>query len=113
MKLDELLNLLADYTHKAEADNLWNDTQGYIKLADLTENPYRTLRVKPRRRTYLNRADVGYDWACGKEFVVIDANSPFSGQVIAVDEAHTLKRYGYDTIQIEYNTSVRPLEMSL
>jgi len=118
MKLDNTLvslidDLLSGSSQEDTNDTLWNDTQGYIKLAELSENPYKTLRIKPRRRTYLNRKDAGYDWACGAEFVVTDRNSPFYEQIVAVDETMTLKRYGYETVQIEYNTSVRPLEMSL
>lgn len=118
MKLDNALMSLIDdiLSSSSEEDTsayLWNDTQGYIKLAELAENPYKTLRIKPRRRTYLNGSDAGYDWASGKEFVVVDRSSSFNGQIVAVDETDVLKRYGYETVLIEYNRSVRPLEMSL
>ena len=56
---------------------LWNDTHSWVKLADLIGNKtQRVLTIRPRRRTYLRQSDAGYDWAAGREFVVITETSP-------------------------------------
>ena len=117
MKLDNALNeLINELTHDTEldTDNLWSDVRGYVKLADLTQDQtHRIVTVRPRRRTYLKQSDAGYDWACGREFVITTRNSPYYQQVVAVDEARNLKRYGYTHVHIHYNNQSAPLEVEL
>ena len=113
MKLDNALNdLINELTH--DTDNLWTDVRGYVKLADLvTENTHSVLTVRPRRRTYLKQSDAGYDWACGKEFIITTRTSPYYGEIVAVDETNNLKNYGYTHVHIHYNNQSAPLEIEL
>jgi len=117
MKLDTDLNqLINELTADTEldTDNLWSDVRGYVKLADLTQDhSHRIVTVRPRRRTYLRQSDAGYDWACGREFVITTRNSPYYGEVVAVDESRNLKRYGYSHVHIHYNNQSAPLEIEL
>ena len=117
MKLDTDLNdLINELTQDSQldTDNLWGDTHGYVKLADLTQDhSHRIVTVRPRRRTYLRQSDAGYDWAVGKEFVITTRSSPYYNQVVAVDEARNLKRYGYSHVHIHYNNLSAPLEIAL
>jgi len=122
MKLDsELTNLLNDIIDNkvdnevdTEVSSLWNDTQGWVKLADLTDEHFqRILTIRPRSRTYLKQSDAGYDWAVGKQFVVTSRNSQYHQQVVAVDEVRHLKRSGYTHVHIQYNTNSAPLELEL
>ena len=86
----------------------------WTHLADLSEQtPHRILTIRPRRRTYLHQSEAGYDWAAGREFVVIAESSPYYGQVVAVDERRNLIGYGYTHVQIHYNTVSVPLEIKL
>ena len=86
----------------------------WCKLADLADlNETRILTVRPRRRTYLRQADAGYDWAAGHEFVITTESSPYYGSVVAVDERHHLKEYGYTHVHIHYNVNSVPLELEL
>lgn len=118
MKLDnELTNLLNDIIDNevdTEVSPLWNDTQGWVKLADLADEHFqRILTIRPRNRTYLKQSDAGYDWAVGKQFVVTSRNSQYYQQVVAVDEVRHLKRSGYTHVHIHYNTNSAPLELEL
>ena len=88
-------------------------TGTWVKLADLTTHTRRIVTVRPRRRTYLHQADAGYDWACGREFVITTEASPYYQQVVAVDEAKMLKEYGYTHVHIHYNINSAPLEIKL
>ena len=86
----------------------------WSKLADLTEHrSQRILTIRPRRRTYLRQSDAGYDWAAGREFVVVSTSSPYHGSVVAVDEANNLKCYGYTHVHIHYNNNAPHLEIAL
>ena len=86
----------------------------WTHLADLSEQtPQRILTIRPRRRTYLHQSEAGYDWAAGREFVVIAESSPYYGQVVAVDERRNLIGYGYTHVQIHYNTVSVPLTLAL
>ena len=86
----------------------------WAKLADLLpQQDHRIVTVRPRRRTYLRQQDAGYDWACGREFVITTKSSPYYQQVVAVDEAKMLKEYGYTHVQIHYNVNSAPLELEL
>lgn len=113
MKLDNALNdLINELTQ--DTDNLWTDARGYVKLADLVaDNTHSVLTVRPRRRTYLKQSDAGYDWACGREFIITTRTSPYYGEVVAVDEANHLKNYGYTHVHIHYNNQSAPLEIEL
>ena len=119
MKMDNTLSALVDDILSDEVDttnqsSLWNDTHGWVKLADLAEfDTHRILTVRPRRRTYLHQSDAGYDWAAGKEFVITTLSSPYHNQVVAVDEVQNLKRYGYTHLHIHYNNNSTPLELEL
>jgi len=88
-------------------------TDTWVKLADLTTHTHRIVTVRPRRRTYLRQADAGYDWACGREFVITTESSPYYQQVVAVDEAKVLKEYGYTHVHIHYQPHCAPLELEL
>lgn len=93
---------------------LWNDTHSWVKLADLIGNKtQRVLTIRPRRRTYIRQSDAGYDWAAGREFVVITETSPYKGYTVAVDEANNLKRDGYTHVHIHYNNDAPHLELEL
>jgi len=86
----------------------------WCKLADLfPEQDHRILSVRPYRRTYLHQSDAGYDWACGREFVITTESSPYYNQVVAVDEKWHLKKYGYTHVHIFYNINSVPLEIAL
>ena len=86
----------------------------WVKLSDLSEHQsHRILTIRPRRRTFLHQSDAGYDWAAGREFVVVSGSSPYLNQVVAVDEANNLKRYGYTHVHIHYNIHSTPLEIAL
>lgn len=88
----------------------------WCKLADLVPTQDQSiLTIRPRRRTYLHQSDAGYDWAAGREFVITCQSSPYYGSVVAVDERHHLKRYGYTHIHIQYNVNpnLPPLELAL
>lgn len=118
MKLDNDLTALINDLLNTEVDTpestLWNDTRGWVKLADLADEHFqRILTIRPRNRTYIKQSDAGYDWAVGKEFVVTSANSQYRNQVVAVDEVRHLKRSGYTHIHIHYNTNSAPLELEL
>ena len=119
MKLDPTLSALIDDLLVDEQDTtnqspLWNDTHGWVKLADLAEfDTQRILTVRPRYRTYLHQSEAGYDWAVGKEFVITTRSSPYHNQVVAVDEVRNLKRYGYTHLHIHYNRNSTPLELEL
>ena len=119
MKLDTTLSTLIDDLLNDEVDtdtkpNLWADTHGWVKLADLSEfDTQHILTVRPRYRTYLHQSDAGYDWAVGKEFVITTRSSPYYNQVVAVDETRHLKRYGYTHVHIHYNRNSTPLELEL
>ena len=93
---------------------LWNDTHSWVKLADLVGNKtQRVLTVRPRRRTYLRQSDAGYDWAAGREFVVITETSAYKGYTVAVDETRHLKDVGYTHVHIHYNNEAPHLEIAL
>lgn len=120
MKLDtDLSNLIDDLlvdteTEQPSQSSLWNDTHGWVKLADLSEfDTQHILTVRPRHRTYLHQSEAGYDWAVGREFVITTRSSPYYDQVVAVDEKHNLKRYGYTHVHIHYNRNSTPLELEL
>lgn len=119
MKLDTTLstlidNLLGDEVDTDTQPNLWADTHGWVKLADLSEfDTQHILTVRPRYRTYLHQSDAGYDWAAGKEFVITTRSSPYHNQVVAVDEVRNLQRYGYTHVHIHYNRNSVPLELEL
>jgi hypothetical protein len=118
MKLDNTLSSLIDDLLSDEVDtnkpNLWADTHGWVKLADLSEfDTQHVLTVRPRHRTYLHQSDAGYDWAVGKEFIITTRSSPYYGEVVAVDEVQNLKRYGYTHVHIHYNNRSVPLELEL
>ena len=119
MKLSNTLSKLVDDLLEDEVDTatehgLWADTHGWVKLADLSEfKTHRILTIRPRYRTYIHQSDAGYDWAVGKEFVVSTRSSPYHTQVVAVDETHNLKRYGYTHVHIHYNRNSTPLELEL
>ena len=118
MKLDNTLSSMIDDLLSDEVDtdtsSLWNDTHSWVKLADLAEfDTQNILTVRPRRRTYLSQADVGYDWSVGHEFVITTRSSPYYQQVVAVDEVKNLKRYGYTHLHIHYNNRSVPLELEL
>jgi len=119
MKLDNTLSaliddLLGDEQDTSTESSLWNDTHGWVKLADLAEfDTQHILTVRPRYRTYLHQSEAGYDWAVGKEFIITTRSSPYHNQVGAVDEKHNLKRYGYTHVHIHYNTHSAPLEIEL
>jgi hypothetical protein len=101
-------------TEQPNQSNLWNDTHGWVKLADLAEFAIQQiLTVRPRYRTYLHQSDAGYDWAIGREFVITTQSSPYYNQVVAVDETHHLKEYGYTHVHIHYNLNSAPLELEL
>lgn len=85
----------------------------WTKLADLNTHETRIVSVCPRRRTYLRQQDAGYDWAAGREFVIMTEASPYYRSVVAIDEAHILKQYGYTHVQIHYNVNSAPLEIEL
>jgi len=88
----------------------------WVPLADLFPDQInRILTVRPRRRTYINQADAGYDWAAGHEFVVTAESSPLYRNIVAVDEVRGLKACGYTHIHIHYNTGTdaAPLEIKL
>lgn len=88
----------------------------WCKLADLIpDHTHRILTVRPYRRTYLRQADAGYDWAAGHPFVITTEASPYCGAVVAVDERHLLKEYGYTHLHIHYNINpdLAPLELEL
>ena len=112
-----LSHLFIDDCAQVDTDDqspLVNDTHGWVSLADFAEyQTNRILTIKPRRRTFLHQSDAGYDWAAGREFVVVSDSSPYLNQVVAVDEAHNLKRYGYTHVHIHYNTHSVPLEIEL
>lgn len=115
MKLDNTLSaLINDLLDDDTQPNLWADTHGWVKLADLAEfDTQHILTVRPRHRTYLHQSDAGYDWAVGKEFVITTRSSPYHNQVVAVDEVRNLKRYGYTHLHIHYNRNSTPLELEL
>ena len=118
MKLDNTLSSMIDdlLSDEVDTDNssLWNDTHSWVKLADLAEfDTQHILTVRPRRRTYLHPSEAGYDWAVGREFVITTRSSPYYGEIVAVDEAHNLKRYGYTHLHIHYNNRSVPLELEL
>jgi hypothetical protein len=109
MKLDTDLSALID----AEVNTLWGDTHGWVKLAELTEfETQRILTVRPRRRTYLKQSEAGYDWAVGREFVIV-SNCPHRGNVVASDEVRNLRQMGYTHVHIHYNRNSAPLEIDL
>ena len=86
----------------------------WVKLAELADlNETRIVSVRPRYRTYLHQSDAGYDWVAGKEFIITTQSSPYHNQVVAVDETHNLKRYGYTHVHIHYNLNSAPLELEL
>lgn len=118
MKLDNdlsnLINDILDTSSDTDQPNLWADTHGWVKLADLVEfDTQHILPVRPRRRTYLHQSDAGYDWAVGKEFVITTRSSPYYGEIVAIDETANLKRYGYTHVHIHYNNRSVPLELEL
>jgi len=118
MKLDNTLSSMIDDLLSDEVDtnnsSLWNDTHSWVKLADLAEfDTQHILTVRPRRRTYLHQSEAGYDWAVGREFVITTRSSPYYQQIVAVDEAKNLKRYGYTHLHIHYNNRSVPLELEL
>lgn len=116
MKLDlELSSLINDLLVDTDTQpNLWADTHGWVKLADLAEfDTQHILTVRPRYRTYLHQSDAGYDWAAGKEFVITSRSSLYYNQVVAVDEVRNLKRHGYTHVHIHYNRNSVPLELEL
>ena len=115
MKLDNTLSALINDLLDDEQDSaLWNDTHSWVKLADLAEfDTQHILTVRPRHRTYLHQSEAGYDWAVGREFVITTRRSPYYGEVVAVDEKHNLKRYGYTHLHIHYNRNSTPLELEL
>lgn len=96
-------------------DNIFDDEPvSWVKLADLsTSTSHRILNIRPRYRTYLHQSDAGYDWAAGREFVITSQSSPYCGSVVAVDEKHHLKDYGYTHVHIHYNVNSVPLELEL
>jgi len=89
-------------------------TSVWTKLADLLpQQDHRILSVRPFRRTYLHQADAGYDWAVGRTFVITTEASPYCGSLVAVDERHHLKEYGYTHLHIHYQPHCAPLEIEL
>jgi hypothetical protein len=115
MKLDNTLSsLIDDLLNDDTQPNLWADTHGWVKLADLSEfDTQRIVTVRPLRRTYLRQSDAGYDWAAGQPFVITSSSSPYYNQVVAVDEVRNLQRYGYTHVHIHYNRNSVPLEIEL
>jgi hypothetical protein len=115
MKLDNTLSsLIDDLLNDDTQPNLWADTHGWVKLADLSEfDTQRIVTVRPLRRTYLRQSDAGYDWAAGQPFVITSPHSPHKGDIVAVDEINYLKRCGYTHIHIHYNRNSVPLELEL
>lgn len=116
MKLDlELSSLINDLLVDTDTQpNLWADTHGWVKLADLAEfDTQHILTIRPRNRTYLRQSDAGYDWAVGKEFVITSPHSPHKGEIVAVDEVNYLKQCGYTHIHIHYNRNAPHLEIEL
>lgn len=90
-------------------------TKTYTSFADLNTlytPSYRSLTLRPRRRTYLMETDAVYDYTVGHEFVVADANSPFDGCVVTVLDKPTLKQHGYTNLTLSYNTD-REVEIKL
>ena len=86
----------------------------WCKLADLLpDSNHSVVSVVPRRRTYLHQSDAGYDWACGREFVITTESSPYYGMVVACDERRHLKEYGYTHIHVHWNINQAPLEIPL
>lgn len=114
MQLDTTLSALIDELVGTQEGASTKPTQGWVKLADLSEYPStRIVTVRPRRRTYLHQSDAGYDWASGHEFIITSRSSPYYGDVVAIDETQHLQRYGYTHIHIHYNTNSGPLELEL
>jgi hypothetical protein len=115
MKLDNTLSsLIDDLLNDDTQPNLWADTHGWVKLADLSEfDTQRIITVRPLRRTYLHQSAAGYDWAAGQPFVITSSSSPYYNQVVAVDEVWNLKRHGYTHVHIHYNRNSVPLEIEL
>jgi hypothetical protein len=114
LELSSLINDLLVDEQDTDKPNLWADTHGWVKLADLAEfDTQHILTVRPLRRTYLRQSDAGYDWAAGQPFVITSPHSPHKGDIVAVDEINYLRRCGYTHIHIHYNRNSVPLELEL
>ena len=114
MRIDNTLSKLLDELLSEEVDTSVEPQRSWVKLADLSEYPStRIVTIRPRRRTYLHQSDAGYDWASGHEFIITSRSSPYYGDVVAVDETHHLKWYGYTHVHIHYNINSAPLELAL
>lgn len=73
-----------------------------------------TLKVRPRRRTYLSLSDAVYDYIAGHELVVIDPSSPLNGAVVSCLDSDVLKdRYNIHTLSYHFNPGMAPTEIKL
>lgn len=75
-----------------------------IGNTDHHESDKKPLVVRPFR-TYIEPDEAGYDWACGRTFLVVDDRSPLRGNKVATDETNNLRRHGYTHVKIRYNNS--------
>ncbi len=89
----------------------------WTKLADLADKlntKSKALTVRPLRRPYISQSDCLYDYHVGHEFVVVDQSSPLNDCRVTVCDRHTLKsHYGVTHLNIQFNTGMAPVEVSL
>jgi len=87
-------------------EHLFTDTQAQPEDEEYTPlHQTDTLHLIPAyRRETLTPTDAGYDWAVGRQFVVVGPElTPHRGQRITVADVKTLIQCGIRYIDIQFN----------